>query len=768
MIKTETRSGDPQKSSPRLGLFGFGLAIFSSAFLLFQIQPLIAKFILPWFGGGPGVWTTCMLFFQVFLLAGYAYAHFTTQHFKPRVQAGLHALLLAVALLFLPVIPGAHWKPDPATEPIGHILLLLTVCLGMPYFVLSSTGPLMQAWFTRLHPGAIPYRLYALSNAGSLLALVSFPVLFEPLLARKSLAHLWAFGFGGFALLCGFCAWRLWRADPESKLAEAEAAGGPTQATAGSAHEPQNAEVSPSPEPRSSRHEEAQSLSEKESQSLLTSAATVHGFQAQNPGLEDPPPTLRDKFLWFSLPACASVLLLAITNKMCLDVAAIPFLWVLPLSLYLLTFILCFDNPFWYFRKTFNLLLIPLVLFLCHALFGSRQPLGWQIGIYCASLFVACMVCHGEVYRLRPDPRFLTTFYLLIAAGGAAGGMFVAVVAPLVFRSYAELNWGIGLLGALLWSVHLTEKTGWTLRGRRWRIWPLLLAGVAGLTVYLVLEARRANEDVISMSRNFYGVLRVYEQNKNDPLNHVFVLWNGTTIHGLQFTDPLKAVIPTTYYNRQSGVGLALDNFPRQTNRRIGAVGLGTGTLAAYGRPGDTIRFYEINPEVKRLAETRFTYLTQCQAHVDVVPGDARLSLENEPPQQFDFLVLDAFSSDAIPVHLLTEQAFAIYLRQLKPDGVIAVHITNRHMDLFPVTRNLASHFNLGYAQITWSGDNGPWSFCTSRWVLLSRNHAFLQSEPIATVTDKVRTNSIATRLWTDDYISLFPILKPMGSVKPK
>jgi SAM-dependent methyltransferase len=685
----------------------FALTIFAGAFLLFQVQPLIAKFILPWFGGGPGVWTTCMLFFQVFLLGGYAYAHLTSRFFSPRVQAGLHWILLAAALVLLPIQPAAHWKPSPGGDPTGHILLLLTVCLGLPYFALSATGPLLQAWFSRLQPGAAPYRLYALSNIGSLLALLSYPFVFEPILTRRAQAILWSCSFGVFALLCGGCAWRLWRSNP-------------------------------APAFRSDKN--------GRTGNSLASA---------------PPPALPTQVLWFALPACGSVLLLATTNKLCLDVAAIPFLWILPLSLYLLTFILCFDRPAWYVRKTFTLLLIPFLGLACYALFqGSRLPLLGQIIIYCGTMFICCMVCHGEVCRLQPPPRFLTSFYLLIAAGGAAGGIWVAAVAPRIFNSYAELNWGFVSLAALLLILHAREKTTWRVAARPRPLWPALLTGMLVLAAALFVQSLRAAQHAIFTSRNFYGVLRVFDLLPGNP-RHAFKLNHGDIVHGLQFTDPVLATTPTTYYDESSGVGLALDNFPRQANRRVGLVGLGTGTLAAYGRRGDTFRFYEINPEVVRLAGTDFNFLMTSRARVEVVPGDARLSLENESPQQFDLLVLDAFSSDAIPVHLLTQEAFTDYFRHLKPDGVIAVHISNRHLDLLPVVAGAAKHFQLLMIEINRKEDPASWWVYPSNWVLLSRNHDFMYSPAIMSkasmMPDQAAANSI---LWTDDYASLFPIVR--------
>src|ERR1043166_4618174 len=383
----------------------FAATIFLGAFLLFQVQPLMAKFILPWFGGGPGVWTTCLLFFQAALLAGYAYAHTASRFLPVRAQAATHAALLVAALLFLPIVPGMHWKPAADTDPTWRILLLLTVCLGLPYLTLASTGPLLQAWFSRLHSGVTPYRLYALSNAGSLLALLTYPLVFERVLTRKTQAGLWTGGFGLFVFLCAACAWQLWRA--------------PADTTA-----PARRRVGPPP-----------------------------------PANEDHPPAAALKAWWFALPACGSVLLLATTNKLCLDVAAVPFLWILPLGLYLLTFILCFDRPAWYARKVFTLLLFPLLALLCYTLSqGPSASLWLQVAVYGGNLFAGCMICHGELYRLKPAPRFLTSFYLFIAAGGAAGGVFVGIVAPLVFHSYAELNLGFCLLAALVLGIHFRVR----------------------------------------------------------------------------------------------------------------------------------------------------------------------------------------------------------------------------------------------------------------------------------------------------------------------
>jgi SAM-dependent methyltransferase len=681
----------------------FAITIFLGAFLLFQVQPMMAKFILPWFGGGPGVWTVCLLFFQVFLLGGYAYAHALTRFCNRRVQAAVHLLLLGAGLFCMPITPGPQWQPAVDANPTWHILVLLTVCLGLPYLMLAATGPLLQAWFSQVRPGKSPYRLYALSNAGSLLALVSYPFVFEPAFTRRTQAAIWGWCFGVFVLFCGTCGFKLWR--------------------------------------------KAQDLAKQTSSHTPESSAM--------------PPAAQSKLWWFALPACGSVLLLATTNKLCLDMPSVPFLWVLPLSLYLLSFIICFDRPAWYSRKIFMPVLIPLFGLLCYALFkGYAATFLSQILIYGSNLFVGCMICHGETVRLKPAPQFLTSFYLLIAAGGAAGGLFVGLLAPVIFHSYAELNWGFGVLAVLITGICFREKIEIQLRNRHWPAWPTALTGALLLGAALLFQSHRAAQNALSTTRNFYGVLRVVEGNPGSEYQ-AFKLVHGGITHGLQFANPARSMLATTYYNEPSGIGVVLENFPRETNRCVGVVGLGTGTLAVYGRHGDTFRFYEINPEVRRLAETGFSFVKNSAATVEVVPGDARLSLQREPSQQFDVLVLDAFSSDAIPVHLLTREAFEIYFRHLKPDGVIAVHISNRHLNLLPVTIGVAKYFRTYIRAINWDEPNHPWWFSSSRWVILSCNEPFMMSQPLAAhasiMPDEDAKQAV---LWTDDYASVLPLVK--------
>jgi SAM-dependent methyltransferase len=680
----------------------FVLATFSGAFLLFQVQPLMGKYILPWFGGGPGVWTTCMLFFQVLLLAGYAYAHGLSRLARPGVQAVVHVVLIAAAWMALPITPAEHWKPTTPDAPVGRMLGLLLVSLGLPYFVLSATSPLLQAWFSRVRPGSSPYRLYALSNAGSLLALLSYPLVFEPLLSRQAQADWWGWGLAGFALCAAGCAWQVYRAQPGS----ARSAGG--------------------------------------------DATTERGEAA---------PEFACKVLWFALPGCASVLLLAITNTMCLDVAVVPFLWVLPLSLYLLSFMLCFDSPRWYSRPVFTVALWPAIGMVAWALYDvHRMPLLLQVAVYSVALFVGCMLCHGELYRLKPAPAHLTSFYLWIAGGGAAGGIGVAVIAPLLFRSYAELPWGLWLLSALLVAIHARARTALVLESRRFPGWVLaalgsgLVAGLFGLLAWV------GGSETVHASRNFYGVLSVRERYVPEAKLWTRALFHGSTLHGLQLLPPKDPLVPLGYYRQGTGVELALSRFPRQEQRRMGMVGLGIGTLAIYGGPSDVIRFYEINPAVVRLAESRFAFLEGTPAQVEVVLGDARISLENEPPQGFDVLVLDAFSSDAIPVHLLTREAFALYARHLKPDGALLIHITNRHLDLEPVVEGLAAERGLSTLTLTARNPTRPGSPIDAVWMIVSRNEQLL-NDPAVLQEARAKEGPARHVLWTDDHSSLLQVL---------
>jgi SAM-dependent methyltransferase len=438
-------------------------------------------------------------------------------------------------------------------------------------------------------------------------------------------------------------------------------------------------------------------------------------------------------------------------------VAVIPFLWVVPLSLYLLSFIICFQGERWYRRRLFVGLFILAIGGAALAwVYEAKLSVVQQIGIYLSLLMACCMVCHGELFRLRPGSRHLTGYYLMIALGGAAGGFFVAVVAPIIFNTYRELH--VGILAACLFALLADEKLA---AGRRWRrpLWVgvILIAGVASIFV----QSRRGDtyETAVLNYRNFFGVLTIWERDRDYPEHHRFVLQHGTTCHGFQFVSPEKHLLPTTYYGPESGVGLAAGYFGGRRNMRIGVVGLGVGTIATYAGRGDYVRFYEINPEVEHIARTRFSYLAECPAKVDVVLGDARLSMEAEASQNFDVLVLDAFNGDAIPVHLLTEEAFEVYLRHLKPDGVIAVHVSSQHLNLEQVVWKLADHLKTGSAWIE-DVDDDDAGVLASDWVLLTNNEEFLADGAVRQAASERRGNFERIRLWRDDYVNLFQILR--------
>ena len=749
----------------------FAAAIFSGAFLLFLGQPLVGKFILPWYGGGPGVWAACLLFFQGMLLLGYGYAHFLATRLTPRRQALVHAVVLLAALACLPIEPGAGWRPRAGDDPVRSILLLLAATIGIPYVALSATGPLIQHWSSLVHRGAAPWRLYALSNAGSLLALVAYPTLLEPRLPRVAQAWCWSGGMAVFALLCAACAARVWRAGADADADAGEAPAGEADGADGA------------------------------------------------PG---------DGVLWVVLPAIASVLLVSTTARLSQDVAAMPLLWILPLAAYLVSFIVCFDHAAWYRRGAFVGLAVAGVAVIWQILAsGNSAPLRLQIPAHLVALFAACMVCHGELYRLRPGPRRLTAYYLAVAAGGALGGLAVAVVAPLVLDDNHELPAGLWALLVALGALsfrHRSRSIPWAcaagavvgvaaipwLRSRcgtgvplpdeirrflpevapwagalallavaclcdpwrrrllpPWRpvtaCFPMLLAAAAG-TAFAFL-ARDRGEPPVERSRNFYGTLEVLEPAVGDERERHRLLVHGATTHGLQLLAPGRTRTATTYYTTTSGVGRAIDSLDDGDGwlepRRLGLVGLGVGTVAAYARTGDTLRVYEIDPAIPDLARRRFSFLDDCGAEVEVVMGDARLSMEREldggRPQSYDVLALDAFSSDAIPVHLLTREAFASYLAHLGPDGILAIHVSNRYLDLSPVVERMADHYGLAVVSVSDAGGDEWWMYA-STWLLLARDPAVLARPGIADAADRCGRGE-GFPLWTDDFASIWPLV---------
>lgn len=704
----------------------FALSIFLSAFLLFQIQPMIGRFILPWFGGTPAVWSTAMLFSQVLLTGGYAYAYWLIRRVKTNHQSVIHitltlfsiAVLISLSLIWeSPVTPDASWKPADVASPILDIFKLLAISIGLPYFILASNGPLMQAWFSRAFPKQSYARLYALSNFGSLLGLLAYPVLVEPLLSLRSQGWMWSMGFALFGSFAIWIAIQSRRASP-----------------------PPPVEIDPP------------SSSIRPSFALLT--------------------------LWIALSATASLFLLSVTNQISQEVAVIPFLWILPLAIYLLSFILTFSGERRYHRKMYTLLFVistALTLFVMFNVTGLH--VFWQIFVYCLLLFAACMVCHGELHLLRPAAERLTSFYLMVSVGGAFGGLFVSLIAPMIFNGYWEFFIGLAMTTAIVLTV-LRKPTRVAPRERfsATEESPLGEIGVRQkarfvftiftLVTVLLTVLSNVYSGALFSERNFYGVIRVREIEMPGMIDTAYVMTHGITAHGLQFVGEDLRNLPTTYYVRESGVGLAILNHPKYgEGMRVGMLGVGAGTLAAYGRPGDVYRLYEINPVVIELAEGQggyFSFVSDSAASTTMILGDARISLERELaggiPQNFDVLALDTFSSDSIPVHLVTKEAMELYLAHLAPDGIIAAHITNRHLDLQPVFWKLAEHFGLSIVRV--ENDRDSTGAYESHWILLARDPALLDlPTPPARVVD-FSGYSTNVRLWTDDYSNLFQILK--------
>jgi hypothetical protein len=749
----------------RVSAILFGSAIFPGAFLLFQAEPLIARLILPWFGGSAAVWTGCMLFFQLVLLGGYAYAHWLSGR-TPLTGRSVHLSLLALSFLWLPILPSPRWKPQVTEDPLFVILGLLAATVGLPFLLLSSTSPLLQSWYSRSNGGSAPYRFFALSNAGSMVGLLTYPVLVEPYLTSHRQAWIWSISYGAFAVLCAAIAWRTRGAPVEPAI----------RGTAGIA------------------------------------------------------PPVRERLLWVGLAACPSALLLAVTSHMTANIAAIPFLWVLPLSVYLLSFILCFDGRRWYRRWLFAplaALALPVTAWLIS---GSEKisdlrllDLRSVIALLSAAMFALFMVCHGELARRRPAPAYLTSFYLMVAAGGAIGGIFITVAAPYCFNALYDLPMVLSLTAFLfvylLWigrapgrpskvrpavnrpvvftlvglvAAYATARlipgafgetpfldapydttvllflTGTLAAHLLWRSRGSPEAGLvawtaaAGLAVGFAVILARETWDSFGyarlLARNFYGSLVVYDDERPRPLGPVRVLRNGAIDHGEQFLWPQNRRLATTYYARKSGVGLALEALMEQGPIHVGVIGLGAGTLAAYARPADRYSLYEIDPNVVKIAASQFTFLADCPAPHEVIPGDARLSLEREPSRQFDLLALDAFSGDSIPVHLLTREAFLLYWRHLKPDGVLAVHVSNKYLSLGPVVAIAAGGNGKAAMMFSYPGNDVD-EESSSDWVLVASRPGFFDLPEIRRA-EKAIPPIPGLRMWTDDYSNLYRILR--------
>ena len=672
---------------PRFVILPYASTIFLSAFLLFLVQPIIAKQILPWFGGSSAVWTTALVFFQSTLLAGYAYADLTTR-LGVRRQTLLHIALLVLSLATLPILASSDWKPRGDEDPILRILLLLLVTIGLPYFLLSTTTPLLQSWYWRRFKAAVPYRLFALSNFASLLALLGFPVLLEPWFGLMELGWAWSVAYAAFALLCAGTAWASLRQahDADARL-----------------------------------------------NAVDTSAA--------------PPPTVLTQLTWLALAAMASIMLLAVTNHVTQNIASVPFLWVLPLSIYLASFILTFDHPRWYQRALFIAalsVLAPVMAWLIPSL-----DLKTAASVFFGGLFVACMFCHGELALMKPNPRWLTRFYLMLSLGGALGAVLVAIVAPLVLRGYFEVNIALVLL-ALTLSLRLRGVS---------RLFGLV---VFALTAFFAVRgAQEYSRDIRTMQRDFYGVVRTRDRADPVPYRSMF---HGGIVHGGQLLGDDFRNRPSDYFGPSSGYGRLFEalNEGRPNPRRVGIIGLGAGVLASYGRKGDEFTFYEISPRVIDIANDEFTFLRDSAAKIRVVLGDGRLSLERSIPQRYDILGIDAFAGDSIPMHLLTREAMALYVRHLAPDGVIVFQATNRYIDLMPVVKRLADEFEMEAVLVSDipGFKTGPeyWLSPTDQ-ILVSRDKALLHAGSLRYVATSIEDRP-GLPTFTDAHHNMFRVLK--------
>lgn len=662
--------------------------IFSSAFLLFLIQPIISKNILPWFGGTAGVWAVCMVFFQVVLLIGYTYSDWTSRYLKSRTQVVIHCVLLVLSLISLPVIADISWKPTGNADPTIWILMLLVSTVGLPYFLLSTTGPLVQSWVSRTLVGTQVYRFFSLSNLASLIALICYPFFIEPYARLATQAYSWSGVYLIFVVFCAASGWYVYRHAPA---------------------------VAPNESIRAA------------------------------PGKHGKKPLRRDYLLWLGLSAMGSWLLVAITNHITQNVAAIPFLWLLPLTLYLLTFVLCFESDRWYRRGRF---LLPSALLLVFCAYGllHGNSVKHTILFFAVSLFVLCMFLHGELAAMKPAPDYLTRFYLMLSLGGALGGIAVALGAPRLLPAYYELGIGLVVIAMLAMFVLKHHKY--------WVICSAILAVICSYLLYVkvvhdLTGARR-------IDRNFYGSLRTVDVKGKDPVNHVRQLYHGSIKHGEQYLAASRKMEPTTYYGRTSGVGLALNSGSGDA-KKVGLIGLGAGTLATYGRAGDTYRFYEINPKVLEIAQNEFTFVRDSKAKIETVLGDARLLLESEAANNFDVLAIDAFSGGSIPVHLLTREAMAIYRHHIDNDGIIAIHISNKYLSLSPVVVQLAEDQGMFSALIRDEAKNSP--LYPTEWVLVAKNQAVLQQPAIKAATSAV-PKTPTSGVWTDDFNNLLQVMR--------
>lgn len=693
----------------------FSTSILLSSFLLFQVQPIISKYTLPWFGGASAVWITAMLFFQILLLLGYFYV-FLISFLPLKKQIILHSILIisvALSVYYLlynskiPVLPDITTGLTGNFPPVVQILLILLIGTGSTYFLLSTTSILLQKWFGIVYKGKSPYFFYSLSNIASLLALISYPFLVEPFFQLKMQGILWSGGFIIYSIFLLTCCLQLFFSGAKN----------------------------------------------------YKNAVNIHKFQT---GIGK-----KKIFLWILLPAISSLMLLSVTNLMTQSVASIPFLWLLPLSIYLLSFIICFASQKMYIRNLLAYTSLFMGFLSLAFMFGNIPSIMIGVIVYSLMLFSACMLCHGELYSIRPEPEHLDLYYLLIALGSAVSGVLIGIIAPLFFKGIWEIYIGFYLTFLLTIWILIQYKDSFFYRHLRIfyysdkeaKLFAVISYPLTIILAIIILNILSGSNPLTTkVWRSFYGILSVKYNSAMDMNTLIY----GNIFHGTQYLGSLQNE-PTTYYGRKSGIGLAILNDPAFNKKtRMGIIGLGTGTLAAYGEKGDKISFFEINPQVIEVAKNNFTYLKNSKARINIAVGDGRKSLENEVrlnKPKYDILVIDAFSDDSIPLHLLTKEAFAVYLDRLnRSNGIIAVHISNKYIDLKPALVQLASYYHLGFASFLLSHTD---KFNTySEWVILSYDKKFYKIPAIAHEIKYTGKNIKQISLWTDNYSNLFQILK--------
>jgi spermidine synthase len=683
----------------------FLVTIFISAFLLFQIQPILAKMALPFFGGGAAIWTACMLFFQIFLLLGYLYSHCLTKLSNLNHQILIHSTLVGASLLFLPIVPFARDISFGWQAPQFEIIFSLFIGIGFPYFVLSSTAPLIQKWYSFIPENSEPYRLYSLSNLGSLLALLSYPFLIEPNMPTDLQVITWSIGYGVFAALILLIGYQLYgRFLSSSKI-----------------------------------------IVDTDQRESVPNSASV--------------------LLWLLFSAASVILMVSTTSAMTQNIPPTPFLWILPLCIYLLTYIICFNKNKWYARKYCFILFSGCSIAAVLMFFiGTQFNIFVQVAIYSSILFFACMLCHGELARLKPNNHKLTSFYLVMAVGGVIGSIFTSLVAEHIFTQYYEFPVGVAIVYLLfscsLWKENINNKLSRKAKKQNSYFAVASIVGMLAFSSYFLKLDNVYYKDDVYNSRNFYGTLSVKDfKEVEQPAR---MLFDGTTSHGTQSLSEASRDIPTSYYRFDTGVSLALQKFNVNQPKKVGVIGLGTGTLAAYGNSGDEYVFYELNPDVELAAKNYFSYLSTSKAGVSIRIGDARVTLQSEfeksGSREYHVLVVDAFSSDSIPVHLLTLEAFQLYWQHITEGGLLVLHISNNHLDLLPLVATLSKKVGKKMQHFYSASDDS--NEHVAEWVVVTNNNKFYTNEEIANRATYFKLSNEQQVLWTDAYSNLLSVIK--------